>query len=54
MKYCEGCHYYIPTARYQYEMKDAKMRKCKHYSICNRIRKLAEKNQLQQMSFINK
>lgn len=51
MKYCEGCEHYIPIARYQFEMKDAKKRKCKHYPICNRIKKLVEKEPIQQMLF---
>ncbi len=51
MKYCEECQYYIPRARYQFEMKDPKMRKCKHFSICNRIRKLVEREQVQQLVF---
>ena len=53
MKYCRGCMYYIPKARYQFEMRDARMRKCRYYSICNRIRKLVEEQQTQQISFMS-
>lgn len=52
MKYCNGCQYYEPIARYKYEMQDPKMRKCKNYSICNRIKKLIEKEQVRQVSFL--
>lgn len=45
MEYCKDCDYYIPKARYVYEMKDPKMRICKHRAICVRIIKLMKEEQ---------
>lgn len=50
MKYCKDCKFYEPNARYAFEMRDPKMRKCKHLPICNRIVKLVEK-QPQQLKY---
>lgn len=54
MKYCKDCKYYIPKARYQFEMRDARMRECKHYSICNRIIRLVKKERTQQISLLRR
>ena len=51
MKYCKGCEHYMPKARYQFEMKNPKMKECRNSAICNRIEKLVEKENKQLCMF---